>query len=190
MAGDAEADAGGGSTVLEWLDHVERRITAALVGSVVARRLSRWGRRLGRVVRSSWVSRWLTAEPEPEVIVIDLRETWTVGPIIAVLDRVIDRIAAWRTGSHVVWYLRDAGKRVRAAPIRSLGWMLVTLGAMWIVVAGLEADGVRVGLAALLVLLGLLLTRDTRSLDEVRATKWYRVLAAAFEPPEPPDRER
>lgn len=27
-------------------------------------------------------------EPEPEVIVIDLRETYTVGPLIATLDRV------------------------------------------------------------------------------------------------------
>lgn len=31
---------------------------------------------------------WLTAEPEPEVIVIDLRETYTIGPLIAALDRV------------------------------------------------------------------------------------------------------
>jgi hypothetical protein len=33
--------------------------------------------------------RWLTAEPEPDVIVIDLRETWTVGPLLDLLDRLL-----------------------------------------------------------------------------------------------------
>jgi hypothetical protein len=42
--------------------------------------------------------RWLTAEPEPEVIVIDLRETWTVGPLLRVLDRMISwMLPYWRT---------------------------------------------------------------------------------------------
>jgi hypothetical protein len=33
------------------------------------------------VIRS-YIYRWLTTEPDPEVIVIDLRETWTVGPVL------------------------------------------------------------------------------------------------------------
>jgi hypothetical protein len=40
----------------------------------------------------------LTAEPKPEVIVIDLRETWTVGPLVKPLDRTISSVLPyWRT---------------------------------------------------------------------------------------------
>jgi len=35
---------------------------------------------------------WITAEPEPDVIVIDLRETVTVGPIILVFDRIVEHL--------------------------------------------------------------------------------------------------
>lgn len=45
------------------------------------RAVKRWG-------RHSFLYRWLTKEPDPDVVVIDLRETSTVGPIIAVLDRI------------------------------------------------------------------------------------------------------
>jgi hypothetical protein len=44
-------------------------------------------------VRDSAIYTWLTKEPEPEVIVIDLRETRTVGPFIRLLDSVVDRLA-------------------------------------------------------------------------------------------------
>ncbi|MEF8886409.1 MAG: hypothetical protein V5A30_01290 [Haloarculaceae archaeon] len=44
------------------------------------RAVKRWG-------RQSFLYRWLTKEPDPSVVVIDLRETYTVGPVIAVLDR-------------------------------------------------------------------------------------------------------
>jgi hypothetical protein len=40
----------------------------------------------------------LTAEPEPDVIVIDLRETWTVGPFLRLLDKLISWVLPyWRT---------------------------------------------------------------------------------------------
>jgi len=53
--------------------------------------------RITEATRASRLYRWLTAEPEPDVIVIDLRETYTVGPIITVLDALIPRMAQlWR----------------------------------------------------------------------------------------------
>lgn len=42
--------------------------------------------RLSRLVRVSALYRWLTAEPDPDVVVIDLRETYAVGPVISLLD--------------------------------------------------------------------------------------------------------
>jgi hypothetical protein len=35
------------------------------------------------------IKRWFTAEPDPESVVIDLRETITVGPFIVLLDRIV-----------------------------------------------------------------------------------------------------
>lgn len=53
---------------------------------------------VNRVIRASFLFGWLTKEPEPEVIVIDLRETWTIGPMIAGMDWLILRMLPyWRT---------------------------------------------------------------------------------------------
>jgi len=66
-------------------------------GSAVLATVRDLGDRVGTAVRNSYLYRWLTKEPEPEVIVIDLRETWTVGPILALLDRFVEWIAPyWR----------------------------------------------------------------------------------------------
>ena len=55
------------------------------------------GARTGELVRESYCYRWLTKEPDPEVIVIDLRETYAVGPFITLLDRLIPHIEdAWQ----------------------------------------------------------------------------------------------
>jgi len=49
------------------------------------------------VIRESYLYRWLTKEPEPEVIVIDLRETYTVGPFIRLIDKLVPHIErAWQ----------------------------------------------------------------------------------------------
>ncbi|MFB6222875.1 MAG: hypothetical protein ABEH86_04270, partial [Haloarcula sp.] len=53
--------------------------------------------RVTTLIKESYCYRWLTKEPDPEVIVIDLRETHTVGPFIALLDRIIPAIErAWQ----------------------------------------------------------------------------------------------
>lgn len=62
---------------------------ASILGKICGRSIE--------MTKASRLYRWLTAEPEPDVIVIDLRETYTVGPFISVLDVVTPRIAGlWR----------------------------------------------------------------------------------------------
>lgn len=64
--------------------------------------------------RESFLYRWLTAEPEPDVVVIDLRETLSVGPIIALLDRVLRWIVPYWAQSipgRVLGVLVDWGER-------------------------------------------------------------------------------
>ncbi|NHX36819.1 MULTISPECIES: hypothetical protein [Halolamina] len=51
--------------------------------------------RTSTFVKNSWLYEWLTAEPEPEVVVIDLHKTWTVGPFIKILDWAIETAAPW-----------------------------------------------------------------------------------------------
>lgn len=68
------------------------------VRAVSNSRLASLGRWLTDATKHSFLYRWLTAEPEPEVIVIDLRETYTVGPVVAILDRLVASVAPpWRT---------------------------------------------------------------------------------------------
>jgi hypothetical protein len=63
------------------------------------------------VACNSFLYRWLTTEPEPDVIVIDLTETWSVGPLIGVLDRVARMVVPlW----HSSWFKREAEKSVSA----------------------------------------------------------------------------
>jgi hypothetical protein len=51
-------------------------------GEQIAMTLQRW-------IRHAWGYQWLTAEPEPEVIVIDLRDTIVFGPILHLLGLIV-----------------------------------------------------------------------------------------------------
>jgi len=44
------------------------------------------------IVRGSYCYRWLTKEPDPDIVVIDLRETRTVGPMLALLEAAISPV--------------------------------------------------------------------------------------------------
>lgn len=53
--------------------------------------------RLGAAVTGSWLYGWLTADPDPEFVVVDLRETLFVGPVVDRLDGSLDRVCPyWR----------------------------------------------------------------------------------------------
>lgn len=47
------------------------------------------GTQLTDLGKNSYLFRWLTAEPEPEVVVINLRETWTLGPVLSLLEKTV-----------------------------------------------------------------------------------------------------
>lgn len=53
--------------------------------------------RLTDTTKHSLIYCWLTTEPDPDVIVINLRETYTVGPFVAFIERTTTLLApAWR----------------------------------------------------------------------------------------------
>jgi len=140
-------------------------------------------------VRGSVLYRWLTAEPEPDVIVIDLRETRTVGPVLRVLDRVVASVAAAAEGSRFVAAGRRVGDGVRDAPLRAAGLVAFAVGVVALVVgAGALGDpsAVRLGGGAVLCVVGVLGLRDDRDWETLRGTRPVELLRRAFEPPEPP----
>ena len=78
---------------------VGRKTSEIVDGSRIVTTVRTLGTRASTLVRESYCYRWLTKEPDPEVIVIDLRETWTVGPIIALLDRFVEWVAPYWASS-------------------------------------------------------------------------------------------
>jgi len=93
------------------------RVRTAIAGSQIAALAAR----LPAVAKGSWVYRWLTKEPDPDVIVIDLRETATVGPILTVLDRLLDRVAPYWEVATTRRLLRRGGRLLERAGQTRMG---------------------------------------------------------------------
>ena len=193
----------------QWLRRaVTSSRTAALVDRIERRASAGWqrlsapieaayprstpGRLAGSAVRAtrhSFVYRWLTKEPDPAVIVIDLRETWTVGPVIATLEWV-------GTMGPVEWILgvagsvgRHVGQTVRRAPVR-LASVAVLSGALaGLLLSWADATAVErvawLGIAGLAAL-GLRVDASWADLAESRVGAWVR---AVFEPPDLEERD-
>jgi hypothetical protein len=70
---------------------------------------------------------WLTAEPEPEVIVIDLRDSYTVGPILAILDRIAQRLIPLMQSSQSFQYLTDLADIVARVVDSQIGEQVMSL---------------------------------------------------------------
>jgi hypothetical protein len=147
-------------------------------------------RAVGRWARQSFLYRWLTKEPDPEVIVIDLRETYTVGPIIGALDWTVTKLAPWWRASGVRRLCASAADQFRERPIHTLGVMLIVAVAMRLVVgvAAGNLSGRTVALSLALFGAGAIATRSDHSMADLRDTRGYELLAAALEPPEPPEK--
>lgn len=166
---------------------LRNRIDGAIDGSRIIGATRYVGTALSGWAHDSRIVQWFLAEPEPEVIVVDLRETYTVGPVLRVLDWTTARINrfAERTGLDAA--AEGAARRVAAEPLRSTGWFLLVCA-----LGGLIASVLRGGaLGGWLVLGGiaLLATRERRSATELAESRLGRALIGAFEPPDPPENE-
>ncbi|MFC7047247.1 hypothetical protein ACFQH6_19210 [Halobacteriaceae archaeon GCM10025711] len=153
--------------------------------------LHRTGSALARWTRHSYLYRWLTAEPEPEVVVIDLRETWTVGPVLRVLDWVIDRVERTYRGSASQRAVEATANRIYDAPVRTMSVVLAVAVLanllVTVVTTPFATGGIAVRVAVLVF--AALGTRSSLSWPELRKTLPVRLLVRALEPPELPDEE-
>lgn len=159
-----------------------------LSGSAVVNATRTGAADIGRYVRRSFLYRWLTAEPDPEVIVIDLRETWTVGPILAVFERLLIGLHRAQAGSRVGSVFRATTTALRASPIRVIGTIVAALGAT-LTIATLLTSGAttRVVIGLVVLLIGVIATRDDRDWETLRETQLVEVLQRVLEPPAPPE---
>jgi hypothetical protein len=140
-------------------------------------------------IEGSWLYRWLTAEPDPDVIVIDLRDTWIVGPILTVLDRILNRFSTTGDSSLLASGVRRGYHLTVARPIQVLSALLggFSLALVAVLIAGGSESVPLFAVAVVLALCAAVGSRITWSWDTVRETRPIKLLVAAFEPPEPPE---
>ena len=177
-----------GSTLRRFAGWINRRLGSTVSGSRTLAGLSM----VEHWVLSSWLYRWLTAEVEPNVVVIDLRETVTVRPVLVAIGASIDVFTTGRRTSTTWQSFERARERFVDAPVRyaSLFALFVLLGATAasVVRGALSAGGIWPRLVlAVAFLLG---TRIDRSWADVRTSRPVQLLIAALEPPEPPGERR
>ncbi|WP_255212543.1 hypothetical protein [Halorubrum sp. CBA1229] len=166
----------------------ETDLPATLAGSRLVSALRAASTRGASWVRHSALYQWLTAEPDPEVIVIDLRETWTVGPFLRVLDWVVDRLVDAAEDSRAVAVAQRGVIATRAAPLRVAGLLTVLVGLAVAgsgLLGGVSTTPLAVGVG--LAVGGLIAMRDDRDWATLRETRPVTLMIAALEPPEPPE---
>jgi len=172
-----------------WLAAAGGTLTSALATATSGSALTRAVRTVDRYVRNSVLYRWLTKEPEPDVIVIDLRDTYAVGPVIAVLDRlrpVAERI--WQS-SGLRTLTTGTARALRDAPVRTVSVAAAAAVAANAALLALTGSLSTPALLARAVALGLALagTQITTPWEALASARSVRLLRAALEPPEPPD---
>jgi len=163
---------------------------SALEDSRLYQALSAATERLSSVIRASYLYRWLTAEPDPDVIVIDLRETWTVGPVIAILDWLFAQFEDAAEGSRIVALAATGYERTLAAPVRIGGLAALVAAALAGLLGVVSGRRSALFVAAALLVIGTLGLFEDRSWADLRRTRPVELLVAALEPPAPPESEQ
>ncbi|MFC7140339.1 hypothetical protein ACFQMA_10935 [Halosimplex aquaticum] len=161
------------------------RLRAVAAGSHLADGVA-WS---ARAARSSWLYNWLTAEPDPDMVVIDLRETYVVGPILGILDRMFAVLSRGWGQAKSGELFEDIHGALLARPIQA-----VSVAALAAIIVGLAVTvalgspgGRTVGFGLLAASAALAGTRIQVSWDEVTDSRTYELLVALLEPPEPPE---
>jgi hypothetical protein len=98
--------------------------------------LSNWSRTFGRWARRSVLFRSLTTEPDPAVVVVDLRETATVGWLATLLDRIGPAVSRARSRSRAERALEACSSAIREAPVRVVSLVVAAATVGFVAVAG------------------------------------------------------
>lgn len=180
-------DASSLKQLVEYGDSLQTELTASYARS----RLGQGIDQLVHFVRQSDLFQWLTAEPDPDVIVIDLRETYTVGPFLAILDRVVPLAARAWNRSRIRTVTTATKQHLATQPVRILSVALVVALAVNTLLSLVTELLTPVELGARVVVLALALvgTQVRHSWDELIETRVYALVVAVLEPPDVPAEE-
>ncbi|WP_436926249.1 hypothetical protein [Halosimplex amylolyticum] len=142
-----------------------------------------------RAVRASWLYNWFTAKPDPDVVVIDLRETHVVGPVIRILDSTFDGLSHGWARARSGQLLEGLHQVLLDRPIQIVSGaaLAAVVASLTVVVAIGSTTEQTVGFILLAAAAALAGTRVRVSWDEVTDSRTYELLVALFEPPEPPE---
>lgn len=144
---------------------------------------TRIARRCARAVRNARLYDWLTREPETSIVVVDLTETRTVGPIIAVVDRLGERFG-W-VGSRAAGVGDPVRRVVSERPVGVLAAVVTALLALvWWVLWQTGSPPVVLVAVAMLAFAALLCSRVTVSAVALATPLSYRLLMGILLPPD------
>ena len=159
---------------------LERRLDAAEKRS----RVGAIERRVQSAVARSWLWRWLTREPAGDPIVINLRETWTVGPVLSLAHRGLARAAPAfraakesRASATLAWI---AGRLPAIAGLCILGVVL------WFVIAWERLSAVAMAALAFATIAGFGFLKVDRTSLAVETSTAVDLAVALFATPDPP----
>jgi len=175
-----------------YLEAVAEKVSRVLEASRVVQTAQSITARVAAVTRASYLYRWLTKEPDPEVVVIDLRETYTVGPFIKLLDRLVPHVERAWNGSSLKRATDRTGELIRDVPVKAASVLFMvflaiqTLQSFSAIQSGSVTTIGAFSLAWLLTLVGL---RIDWTLAELAESRVGRLTRALLEPPEPPNED-
>lgn len=173
------------------IQRVGRKFSRGLEQILASAGIITGSRHLVNWARQSFLYRWLTKEPEPEVIVIDLRDTYSVGPIISWLDRAIATWIPLTQSATVTDFFRESQKYIHRRPVRAVSILLLggvtTDILLGVVTFSLTRQGLLMRFG--LIILGLWGSRSTLTLPEILQSKPAQLAIRVLEPPEPVEQE-
>jgi hypothetical protein len=168
------------STAVGVVRNLRDRVAARL--EPLTRRLAAVDRRLLQVARGSRLHAWLTAESDPDPVVIDLRRMDTVGPVLTLLDRLLVLVRDSRLAAAAT-LVADRGT---AAPVRMLGlvWSLAFAASLLATIVGGGLTATVYAFHALGLLAGVVMLREHRDgAALVESPGWGTLLAVVAPPP-------
>ena len=139
-------------------------------------------------IQSSWLYQWLTAEPDAEVVVIDLRETVSLRAVLRRTEQLLRKFIAVMPTSGGLQFGYQLRTQFLAHPIRvvSFGIIGVVILSLATVLTTSDEPPLAVFLLFALLLLALRGTQETVSWADLTEGQWYQMLLSVFEPPDPP----
>jgi hypothetical protein len=184
------------SVIIQGVRGLRRRLVTAVQTNVISETMNRAAsnakipslvERAGRqALAGSWLYRWLTTEPEPRVIEIDLRETWTVGPVLRALEPVLQWLQPRVETAESVSQRLEGAVAHRAVQLLAAFTGIMLLA---IVTSLLRADAslAVIGFVTMLAAIAFLFIRIQIPWSDLGESRSARVLQSVVRLLEPPD---